>query len=234
MGQFIFTERDTQPHTGVRAPLHADSIAVGDYALNSHGHGKAGALHPDVADGDFNHFTAPFQIPYGVIVPQKVDNLLVPVALSASHIGFSALRLEPTWTALGHAAGHAAHLALAKGIALAQVPVPELQSRLWNDGAAVIYTSDIAPGTPRFLTVQRLGLRGFLHDIAELYPEAFGVLQKRHGLQYAWPFPHHAFHPDRPLDDALRARWLTRLTADERQRIPAGPLTRGQFLDALR
>lgn len=114
-GEYTFTEHDTQPSGGVRAPLHADAIAIGDYALNSHGHGKAGPLHPDVADGDFHHFTAPFQIPFGTIAPKNLSNLLVPVALSASHIGFSALRLEPAWTALGHAAGLAAHLAVARG-----------------------------------------------------------------------------------------------------------------------
>ncbi len=230
-GEFTFTEHDTQPRVGVRAPLHTDSIAVGDYALNSHGHGKAGVLHPDVADGDFSHFTAPFQVPYGVIVPKGVSNMLVPVALSASHVGYSALRLEPTWTALGHAAGLAAHLALAKGVPMAKVPVGEIQELLLRDRAALIYTSDVAPGAQRFAAVQRLGLRGFLHDIAEEHPEPFGVLQKRHGLQYAWPFPHHGLRADMALDDALRRRWLERLTAEERGRIPARALTRGEFVD---
>jgi hypothetical protein len=232
-GEFTFTERDTQPHVGVRAPLHVDSIAIGDYALNSHGHGKAGSLHPNVADGDFNHFTAPFQIPYGTIVPKQVSNLLVPVALSASHIGFSALRLEPTWTALGHAAGLATHLAIAKNLPMAKVAVDDVQQLLLRDRAAILYTSDVSPGSARFAAVQKLGLRGFLHDIAELHAEPFGVLQKRFGLQHTWPFPHHALRADAPLDAELRQRWLSRLTTEERAKIPARPLTRGEFIDLL-
>jgi hypothetical protein len=81
--------------------------------------------------------------------------------------------------------------------------------------------------------VQKLGLRGFLHDIAEVHPEPFGVLQKRHGLQYTWPFPHHALRADAPLDAELRQRWLKRLTAEERAKIPARPLTRGEFIDLV-
>jgi len=232
-GEYTFTEHDTQPQVGVRAPLHPDAIAVGDYALNSHGHGKAGAMHPGITDGDFNHFTAPFQVPYGVIVPKRISNLLVPVALSASHIGFSALRLEPTWSALGHAAGHAAHLAVTQNVSVAKVPVAEIQKLLWRERAAVVYTSDIAPGSPRFLAIQQLGLRGFLHDIAAVHPEAFGVLEKRYGLQYAWPFAHHSFRPDLALDAELRSRWMKRLTAEERKRIPERPLTRGEFVDLV-
>ena len=38
--------------------------------------------------------------------------LLAPVAASASHVGFCALRLEPIWMSLGEAAGYAAHTAL--------------------------------------------------------------------------------------------------------------------------
>jgi hypothetical protein len=58
---------------------------------------------------------APYQIPYGTLAPRDVRNLLAPVPVSATHVGFCALRLEPIWTSLGQAAGHAAHLVLAAG-----------------------------------------------------------------------------------------------------------------------
>lgn len=225
IGEFVFTERDTQPSIGVRAPLHSDSIAIGDYALNSHGHGKAGALHPDVFDGDFAQPTVPFQIPYGVIVPKQVSNLLVPVAVSASHVGFSALRLEPTWTAMGHAAGLAAHLALKHNTTMNKVNVPELQRLLVSQGAALIYTSDIGPKHPLFAAVQFAGLRGYLHDIAAAHPTALGALKPRHGLQYSWPFPHHALNPDQAIDEKLREQWAKRGAA-------ANASTRGAYLQS--
>lgn len=53
---------------------------------------------------------APFPLPYSIMVPKvgEAENLLVPVAVSASHIGFNAVRLEPTWMILGQSAGVAA------------------------------------------------------------------------------------------------------------------------------
>lgn len=46
---------------------------------------------------------SPFALPYSAMVPKQgeVDNLLVPVALSASHVAFNAIRMEPTWMILG-------------------------------------------------------------------------------------------------------------------------------------
>ena len=111
-GEYVFTQNavNTIDNSLITVPKE-DAIAIGDYALNCHGVAPA-TLHPSVADGDFNYIPAPFQIPLGVIIPVGFTNLLVSVAVSASHVGFSGLRLEPTWTALGQAAGIAAHISL--------------------------------------------------------------------------------------------------------------------------
>ena len=49
--------------------------------------------------------------PYRALLPQGVDNLLVPVCLSATHVAWGAVRLEPVWRQTGEAAGFAAALA---------------------------------------------------------------------------------------------------------------------------
>jgi hypothetical protein len=229
-GEFTFTEQETQPAPGsVRTALHRDSVAIGDYALNSHGHQPGGPLYPGLVEGDFSFPTTPFQIPYGVMVPRKVENLLVPVAVSASHVGFSALRLEPTWTALGHAAGIAAHLALASGGRARAVPIAELQARLHADGQATIYTSDAGPGSPLFAAIQWAGQHGFLHDIVEYKSAVLEPLRKRHGLQYSYAFPLHAVEPDRPLDGRLRQLWSKRVLCGN----APDASTRGEFLEAM-
>ena len=66
--------------------------------------------------------TKPYQIPYRIMVPESVDGLLVPVAASTTHIAFSTIRLEPTWMALGQAAGVATHLAIEAGVPPRAVP----------------------------------------------------------------------------------------------------------------
>jgi hypothetical protein len=186
-------------------------------------------LYPTLVEGDFSFSTTPFQIPYGVMVPRKVDNLLVPVALSATHVGYSALRLEPTWTAIGHAAGLAAHLAVSGGGTARAVPVGQLQKLLHRDGAATIYTSDVAAGTAAFAAVQWAGLRGYLSDIVEYKTAVLEPLKKRHGLQYSFAFPLHAVGLDPPLDERLRGLW--------NKRLPCGNApdakTRGAYLEAV-
>jgi hypothetical protein len=67
----------------------------------------------------------PGQVPYGAILPRRIDNLLVPVALSCTHIAMSVLRMEPVWMTLGQVAGLAAAEAQAQRIDVALIdPVP--------------------------------------------------------------------------------------------------------------
>ena len=74
----------------------------------------------------------PFQLPYRAITPRRAEatNLLVPGALSASHLAFCAVRVEPTWMALGESAGVAAASALAAGVDVQSLDVAALQARL--------------------------------------------------------------------------------------------------------
>ena len=78
--------------------------------------------------------TRPYQIPYRIMVPEQVDGLIVPVAASTSHVAYSSIRMEPTWMALGQAAGVAAHLALEHHLQPRQVPVGRLQEILRRQG----------------------------------------------------------------------------------------------------
>ena len=75
---------------------------------------------------------APFQIPYDTMLPKRAElrNVLVPVAPSASHVRQNAIRMEPTWMIMGHAAGTAAAMAAKAGSAVQDVDVPALQAQL--------------------------------------------------------------------------------------------------------
>ncbi len=227
LGDYIFTEHDTMPASrSVRAQVRADAIAMGDYSLNSHGHQPAGPLYPTLFEGDFGFSTTPFMIPYGVMLPRGLSNLLVPVAMSASHVGYSALRLEPTWTALGHAAGLAAHLAIAKGNRTRDVELPALQRLLHQQKQATIYTSDIARDSPYFEAVQWAGLRGLLSDLVDYQTAVLTPLKHRFGTQYSFAHPLHAVEPEKPLDAQLLAKWRRRLPCAQ----GLGAATRGEFL----
>jgi hypothetical protein len=57
---------------------------------------------------------------------EHAGDLLVPVALSASHVAYASVRMEPTWMMLGEAAGAAAAQAARRGVAVQDVDLEEL------------------------------------------------------------------------------------------------------------
>ena len=142
---------------------------MGDYGNNCHGTAHEGPRFGGKHTGEFYNAVPPYQIPYGVLVPREVENLLVPVAVSSSHVGFCALRYEPIWMSLGQAAGHAAAIAIARGVSVQRVSVPRLQSRLHADGAATIYISDIRSRLPR---LRRRSMVGHSRRPARPHPES--------------------------------------------------------------
>jgi len=240
VGKHVFTQNDTRlTGADVRIPLISESIAIGDYSHNCHGTGRSGGRFDGKHSGEFYEANAPFQVAYGTLVPNEVTNLLVPVAVSASHVGFGALRLEPVWAAMGHAAGLAAHLALKmEHPRVREVDVPTLQALLHRQGAATLYFSDIAPDHPDFAAVQWLGALGGWHGLKK--PDmSEGAKVRWTSLfgQYAEAYPDHAAGLDEPVDETTLAHWRGLLPEAIRGKAEAlkadGSLTRGEVVRAL-
>lgn len=145
-----------------RAPIRRDSITASHYAIDSHAHRKRepNRVHLDGFLG-LSLITKPYQVPYGVMVPQKVDGLLTPVPVSASHLGFGTLRMEPCWMAMGQAAGVAAHLALTDNLPPRKVSVEKLQRALLEQKQVLIYLSDVPPTHAHHAALQLAGGYGF-------------------------------------------------------------------------
>jgi len=208
VGAYVFTEHDARPVAeGKRAPVHEDSIAVAEYPIDSHATTPRNPKEPYLHEGFFYlpQITAPSCVPYRIMLPagRRLDNLLVCGAVSATHIGFGTLRLEPVWMALGQAAGVAAHLALAsppRPISVRSVPIDRLQRLLLQQGQVIAFFTDLpSPESEEFAAVQFFAVRGFfdtyeartrepldestartmLHRFAELkrlpLPHAFGT-----------------------------------------------------------
>ena len=87
-------------------------------------------------EGGFGYGIKPYSISYRSIVPKKQEcrNLLVPVCLSASHVAYGSIRMEPVFLILGQSAGTAAAFAIEEGIAVMDLPYEHLRDRLLKDG----------------------------------------------------------------------------------------------------
>ena len=133
IGEHVMTEHECAGRRVV-----ADGIGLGSYGMDSHvvqryvdaaGHvrneGNIGGPVPK-----------PYPISYRSLTPQRseCENLLVPVCMSATHVAYGSIRMEPVYMIMGQAAGTAAVLAIEGKTPVQAVDVGRLRQRLEQDG----------------------------------------------------------------------------------------------------
>jgi len=145
MGEYTLTEHDITGDGQDNTPRsHDDSVAVGEFPIDSFPCRKRQPGDTVVLEGYLgmlDHITRPYEIPYRVMIPETIDGLIVPVAASTTHVGFSSIRMEPTWMALGQAAGVAAQLAVEKETVPRDIPIDELQTQLVKQRQVIRHTT---------------------------------------------------------------------------------------------
>lgn len=166
-GRTTLMEADVNPWLtgdGLRPPAHAQAVAIGDWTYESQGCADdvpQGYHYPDgYITGRFTR--APYQIPYGCLLPERVDNLLVCGGISATHIAAGATRCEGARIQMGLAAGVAAALAVAKCLPPRDLSIAGLQQALIASGAKLTYFADVESTHPHFSAIQWAALRGFV------------------------------------------------------------------------
>ncbi|PQO28101.1 xanthan lyase [Blastopirellula marina] len=138
-GMFVVSQKDI-----LESPEKDDPIAVSSFPIDSHDCQRVAFADSTVADeGTIFPVRIPgrphgyaYHIPYRAIVPKpgECDNLLVPVAMSCTHVGISSIRVEPTWMIIGQSAGIAAALAAKEGKGVQSLSYPKLRERLLAQG----------------------------------------------------------------------------------------------------
>ena len=134
-GEYTMTQADLEDQRE-----KYDAIGVGSYNIDIREVQRVWIWvphFPNLVGETFNegYLSVPvnsYEIPYRSLVPKyhECDNLLVSVCVSASHVAYSSIRMEPQYMILGHAAGVAAALAVKNDVAVQRVNIVELQSRL--------------------------------------------------------------------------------------------------------
>lgn len=187
IGMYTITEHDLVRAPGLmRAPIQHDAIAAAAFPIDSFPTQKREPGRDRALEGYLfmmRNITQPYQIPYRSIVPADVDGLLTPVPLSATHIAFSAIRMEPTWMAIGQAAGTAAHMSIEQNLPLRKLPVAGLQRKLIDDGQVITHFGDRTKTGEFAASIQYFGTKGFYTD--------------------------YQARPRSPITRAAAARWLS-------------------------
>ncbi len=138
-GMYVLSEKDI-----LAEAIKHDPIAISSFPIDSHdcqrvalkGGGviNEGTIFPVRKKTTKQGYA--YHVPYRSILPrpEQCDNLLVPVALSCTHVGISSLRIEGTWMIIGQAAGVAAALSAREGVAVQGLDYASLRERLIAQG----------------------------------------------------------------------------------------------------
>lgn len=135
IGNYIMTQANCEGREAVR-----DGIAMAAYTMDSHNCQRIIVKKGDtimvknegnVEVGGFG----PYPVSYRSIIPKKNEckNLLVPVCLSASHIAYGSIRMEPVFMTLAQSSAIAASLAIDKKLPLQNLDAEAIQKILKED-----------------------------------------------------------------------------------------------------
>ncbi len=131
ISDYVMTEKNC---TGDR--IAEDPIGLASYGMDSHNCERVVVDGAVRNEGDVQGPTPrPYPVGYRSIVPKEEEcgNLLVPVCVSASHIGYGSIRMEPVYMILGQSAGTAAALAIDGKTSVQKVDYAKLRERLLVD-----------------------------------------------------------------------------------------------------
>lgn len=131
VGEYVMTQANCEGKATV-----TDGVGMAAYTMDSHNcqrlivNGEV-RNEGDVQVGGF----PPYPVSYRALVPQKAQcqNLLVPVCLSATHIAYGSIRMEPVFMVLAQSAAVAACQAIDEGKAVQSIDIKKLQTRLAQD-----------------------------------------------------------------------------------------------------
>jgi hypothetical protein len=135
VGDVVLTQADIQA-----GAAQSDPVAIGSFRIDNHYVQRV--LDADgivLGEGSLDADVRPYHVPMRALLPPRgsIQNLVVSVTVSTSHVAWSSLRMEPTFMMLGEAAGLIASAATAGGLAVQDVPYVLVGAQLRDRGAVL-------------------------------------------------------------------------------------------------
>lgn len=133
VGQLVMKQ-----HHAESREVAADSVGMAAYGMDSH-HVQRYVDANGFARNEGNveaHVERPYPIGRGALLPVEgeAENLIVPVCVSATHIAYGSIRMEPVFMVLGQSAATMAVHALEENRTPGAVDYVRLAERLRADG----------------------------------------------------------------------------------------------------
>lgn len=172
VGQLVMTQHHCQGHQVVEDPIGMAAYTMDSHHVRRHVDARGQVRNEgDVQVGGFS----PYGISYRAIVPQRdqCSNLLVPVCLSASHIAFGSIRMEPVFMVLGQSAATAAAHAIDDQLPVQRVDYDALRQRLLADQTVLEWTGPVRHGPPQGVDLEDLD--GIVIDDSDARLLGFGA-----------------------------------------------------------
>ena len=245
-GRAVFTEHDGSLARGIeRAPIHADAVTITEWFMDSH---EVSEETQPGSDSDglilLSEITRPGQVPLRCLLDGTLVNLIVPLCVSATHVGWGTIRLESVFMQLGEAAGFACALARETDTDPGHLDADVLLRRLVDAPMMVSFFNDfdMATTAPWVPAVQYLGTRGFFADydarpdaplsvaVAEVWARACGELLA--GPPHGADADRAAMATARAVHRATAAKRVSRHGAGGGDR-GAAPIDRARFVALL-
>jgi FAD-dependent oxidoreductase family protein len=137
ISDYVLTQHDCQGRKKAEDPVGLAAYTMDSHHVQRYVQDGRVLNEGDVEVGGF----PPYPIAYRSIRPRRSEctNLLVPVCLSASHIAFGSIRMEPVFMILGQSAATAAAMAIDTNAAVQEVNVTDLMRRLQRDGQVLAW-----------------------------------------------------------------------------------------------
>ena len=145
IGAYVMSEKNCRQ---IETP--DDAVGLGAYNMDSHNCRRI--VQDGVArnEGDVQVGVKPYPVSYRAIIPraEECENLWVPVALSATHIAYGSIRMEPVFMILGQSAATAASMSIDDRVPAQKVDYAKLRAQLEKDGQVLAWAASGAASAP--------------------------------------------------------------------------------------
>ena len=138
VSDYVMTQRNCEG-----LDVATDGISMAGYGMDSHQVKRYVDVNGYVQnEGNVEaRGMPPYPVSYRSIVPkaEECNNLLVPVCVSATHIAFGSIRMEPVFMVLGQSAATAASLAIDSNVDIQNVDYTTLRNTLLKDKQILVH-----------------------------------------------------------------------------------------------